>query len=240
MPEQIDKYKDRFLKIAREFLPSFDEGRLCPDQYIGNIRVVRGKSTTNPDPNPLNTDFRLRADLDCFKRTDQPIIILVTESPHKSEYMGDSPRPVAGNGDGDAGRAIRELFNEACSLHNFQYDGDYQLVVMNAIRYQCSLGAKTIKFRDKVFRASWTDFGSFDFEARLRNIYKSGDLVINACTAGKDKRKRLREMVKEMIEKVAGHTTMEIEHPCSWGRTYNKARKSGYLPNYGWKNKRAS
>lgn len=228
----MNDYDCMFLEIAKNYVPNFNERRVCPDQYLGNVRVDSTR-TSNPISNEAGSDFATRLDVRNFKRANLPIVILITESPHISEYSGEV-RPVAGVGYGDAGRAIRDLFQEACDIHNYLTVGGYPLVVLNAIQYQCSLG-DIKKFRDKVFIECWSVFGETNFKSRLRSLFKPGDIIINACTAGSTRKIKLRELVKTAIDEAVGPATLEIEHPCNWRRTHNTAIKNGVSPNYLWK-----
>lgn len=106
-----------FLKIANKYSPVFNEERTCPDQYVGTVQILNGV-TFSPLSNMLDDDFLVRVNLCEYKRSDSPIIILIIESPHISEFAGKLPRPAAGNGYGDAGSGIRKLFHEACEIHN--------------------------------------------------------------------------------------------------------------------------
>lgn len=222
-----------FLEIAQEIINTYSEGRVCPDQCIGTIKISNN-TTQSPEENSSKDDFKSRTNLDKFERTNSPLIIMVLESPHTSEFSGVTPKPVAGNGNGHAGKAIRELFSEVFDIHNFLRDGEYNLIILNAVQYQCSLGEDTKKYRDKVFIECWNKFARNDFKKRLLNTYESGDIIINACTAGKTKPK-LREIVKSTITKLIGPSLFEVEHPSNWVRTYNAARKNKLSANYNWK-----
>jgi len=222
-----------FLEIAQKIITSYSEGRTCPDQCIGTIKILNN-TTQSPEENTSKDDFKIRTNLDEFERTNSPLIIMILESPHTSEFSGVTPIPVAGNGNGDAGKAIRELFSEVFDIHNHLNDGEYNLIILNAVQYQCSLGKGTTEHRDKVFIECWNTFARNDFKKRLLSIYESGDIIINACTAGTVKPK-LREMVKSTITKLIGRSLFEVEHPSNWMRAYNTARKSKLSANYNWK-----
>ena len=133
-------------------------------------------------------------------------------------------KPAAGT----IGRNIRNLFNEAIGLKNHLKDGYYELILMNTIQYQCSLGFDTKDCRDKIFIKCWNDFGKSDLENRLKSLFNSGDIVINACTAGKTKPK-LREIVENKIIKINGGSTIKVEHSSNWLLRYNTDK------NYNWR-----
>ncbi len=228
---------DEFLKIARERLPLFSEGRLCPDQFVGEILINNGL-TANPESNELKTDFLVRQPIPEYLRPSTPSILLVLESPHTTEYAGCHPRPAAGNGYSETGRAIREIFCEAIHLHKSQPNGRYPLFIINAIQFQCSLG-NIKKHRDAIFRKCWTEFAQENFRSRFLSIYKHGDITINACTAGKKPKVdevKIRELIKIEIEKITS-TSFEVQHPASWRRIRNTAIKRCLPPSFRWQKK---
>lgn len=55
----------KFLEIAQKKKPNHKEDRVCPDQCVGNIKVLNG-STNCPDQNEANEDFKTRIDLNEF------------------------------------------------------------------------------------------------------------------------------------------------------------------------------
>ena len=227
--------KEEFEKYARSRLPGFSEFRPCPDQFVGVISV-HNEVTENPQVNGEKCDFLVRVPVNDFIRSTSPCILMILESPHVSEYSGISPRPAAGNGYGDTGRSIRELFGEVFDLHELLPHGNYPLIIINAIQFQCSLG-DIKKHRDIMFTQCWVGLGRIDFATRFKSIYRNGDVVVNACTAGGSRRKnekRIRELVKSEIE-VMVNAAFEVEHPCNWMRIRNKALKQGVRPSYRWR-----
>jgi hypothetical protein len=95
---------------------------------------------------------------------------------------------------------------------------------MNAIQHQCSLGKKTALYRDKVFLATWREFGRSDFVARLKAAYQPNDLVICACTKGGNEGAPLRQLVyAAMVEALPqGTLILRRTHPCSWFSLRNR------------------
>lgn len=224
-----------FLSIARTRLTTFMEGRLCQDQFVGEI-VVNSGCTINPESNVERSDFLTRVPIPEYVRPSSPCILLVLESPHISEYKGSYPQPAAGNGYGDTGRSIRNIFCEVIILNNVLPCGKYPLIIINAVQFQCSLG-DIKKHRDVIFRKCWEAFAKEDFRNRFSNIYKSGDVIINACTAGSNQKVneiKIRELVKAEIELIRT-TGFEVQHPSSWMRIRNTANKHSTIPNYCWK-----
>ena len=219
-----------FIKIANKYSSNIKR-HICKDQYVGNINV-NNIITSNPVSNSSNDDFDSRVYMKDFQRTNSPIIILILESPHNNEFKSKTPKPAAGNSAGSTGKGIRQLFYDACQVHNHLGNGNYNLVIINAIQYQCSLGEIPSKYRDKVFADCWYFFGKNNFKKRLISLYKNGDVIINACTAGK-KTPKIRNLVQEAINQSVGSTTIEVEHPSNWQLRKNEAGNG--IADYSWR-----
>jgi len=223
-----------FLQIARRHCENFNEGRICPDQYLGSVHVKHG-GVCDLSSISSDDDFLTRTNTDDFLRKNAPAVILIVESPHVSEFKEETPKPVAGCGSGNAGKAVRELFHKVVNAqYYYPKDGEYLFFIVNAIQYQCSLGKKPKQCRNKVFIECWEEFGEESFKERLAKLYRSGDIIINACTSGA-KHKKLREMVQNSIDGLGIDTTLKLEHPANWRREFNTALKSNRSPNYCWK-----
>ena len=176
---------------------SFD-ARVCPDQYLGQLSEIIGKP-----------QFPLRVTAE--QRTEQPCLVMILESPHVDEFIGD-PGPAKGF----TGDMIRNFLQEAINLQDV--DG-FGLVLVNAIQHQCSLGMSTSEHRDKIFRAVWAQDGQENFLSRLRSVLRPGDVVMNCCTKGNDF--ELNTPLRSLVETSLRHHFPEIQtirrmHPASW------------------------
>jgi hypothetical protein len=221
-----------FQQIAERHKPGHDELRRCEDQFVGMINVTQ-TSTGCPPQNQECTDFALRTPISQYARPVSPLIILCIESPHLKEYQLSPPGPAAGDGSGDAGKALRLYFDVACPVHTLLPPGEYPLVLMNAIQYQCSLG-DIKRYRSKVWVECWNTFAVRAFMKRLCGLYRPGDIVINACTAG-GVTPKLREYVKCAVQALRIPVSLERIHPATWAREFNSARKGARNPNFEWR-----
>lgn len=229
------EHNNAFLSIARTRIINFAEGRVCQDQYVGEI-TISDEHISTLQSNVDGSDFITRVSTFEYNRPARPCVLFILESPHISEFKGSFPRPAAGNGYGDTGNAIRNLFSEVIFLNKFIPIGKYPLIIINAIQFQCSLG-DIKKHRDIIFRKCWEAFAKEDFRIRFSKIYENGDIIINACTAGGKKKVaeiKIRELVKTEIESI-GVTAFEVQHPASWMRIHNEANKQSLIPDYSWK-----
>ena len=176
---------------------SFD-ARVCQDQYLGQLSDIIGRP-----------QFPLRVTAE--QRTGQPCLVMILESPHVNEFIGD-PGPAKGF----TGDMIRNYLQAAINLQDV--DG-FGLVLVNAIQHQCSLGMSTSEHRDKIFRAVWARGGQENFVSRLRSVLRPGDVVMNCCTKGNDF--ELNTPLRSLVEASMRHHFPEIQtirrmHPASW------------------------
>jgi len=181
------------------------EPRMCPDQYVGEINTFCENQV----------DFPIR--VATGKRpNDLKCLIMVIESPHKLEFTGN-PGPAKGS----TGRLTRKWIKE---IRGFSIYDSYGLILINAIQFQCSLGAPTKHFRDEVFKQVWSNGGEDDFIRRLSCIYREGDVITNCCTKGNMKGSDLRRLVQPAIKLTAANCmTHRRTHPSCWFSKKNRA-----------------
>lgn len=186
------------------------EKRCCPDQFVGIISEIElHKDFTDRDP--------------AYERpTNLPCVLLVLESPHRDEF----PEPPAepGPAKGSTGRNIIRYLQEVPGL---QDKGDFGLLLVNAVQFQCSLGKPTNQFRDAVFFDFWDSGGKASFESRIRGLYRNGDVVANCCTRGKSSNptKQLRMLVQRaLVDQLPPRTkVLRFNHPSFWHFPANRS-----------------
>ena len=101
------------------------EERLCPDQYVGKISEFNAGQQDFPDRIPA-----------IERPNNQICLIVILESPHKDEFIGD-----LGPAKGKTGRLIRKwIGTDELGLSQYR---KYGLILVNAIQNQCSLGIST-------------------------------------------------------------------------------------------------
>ena len=207
----------------------------CPDQFVASMTIFgeelpsvkfdKKVEIKNHKKNGKGSDYyynRISVD-DYITDKSNDIIIVVLESPHKDEYFKDGNEKVAiGPAYGKTGDNFNKFF--PLLLRNAIIDGKiklnsehYEIIFMNAIQYQCSLGDKPSKYRDEFFMKCWeNDACKDDFKDRLKKYLSIGKerVVINCCTTGK---KNLQKMVHNEIQKICkGIPTYLCAHPCCW------------------------
>lgn len=180
-------------------LTSRVDHRRCPDQYVGRLAEMQSlKALGSRQP--------------ASKRPrHQPCVLLILESPHIREYVGD-PGPAKGS----TGISIANRLQRAIGR---EFPEEFGLLLINAIQFQCSLGLPTIVKRDEVFIEMWKKGGRDDFIKRLRSLFLPGDVIVNACTRGSVHRPadQLRTHVQQAIEaSLPGQKVLRRTHPSSW------------------------
>jgi hypothetical protein len=174
------------------------EIRACPDQYLGKVAgfvevpLFEGRTPAQ-------------------KRTFEPCILLILESPHKEEFVGE-PGPAKGF----TGEMIKQHLATVLGLPNIE---NYGLILVNAIQHQCSLGSNTTVYRDRIFRAVWSNGGAENFQNRIVSIFQFGDLIVNCCTKGNDFELYgpLRNLVEVALKASIPNTeSLRRTHPSSW------------------------
>lgn len=198
----------RFAAVVRKVItgpPVRLEERPCPDQWVGTLGQLRNCGAVT-------------SRLPSSTRPNNGAVLLVLESPHTSEFKGPLG-PAMGN----TGTLIAR---HALSVRGLEGKDNAPLVLINAIQYQCSLGEKRSPYRDRVFIATWQEFGRSDFVARLKATYQAGDLVVCACTKGGGGKvdKSLRQLVYEAIVDALPEDAQVLRrtHPSRWFSQKNR------------------
>ena len=174
------------------------ETRECPDQYLGLICESVSMH-----------QFARR--LPANQRPSHACIVMVLESPHVDEYVGE-----LGPAKGATGEMIRQHLMISLGLAETQ---NFGLILVNAIQHQCSLGSNTAVYRDRIFRAVWANGGEKDFSSRISTLYRSGDVLVNCCTRGNDFEINmpLRNLVEVALRKsIPDAICLRRTHPASW------------------------
>jgi len=179
-------FKELVCKYEGKEVPLF----ACPSKWWGSLKFSNGRPVVN----------RYRSDqLNDVKSAMKPRLVVVLESPHKSEFC-EQANPI-GPAQGMAGKMFEKQFANRVpweALFRGRHRG-HSIVLMNAIEYQCSMGKLSSreekKQRDLIFRELWfVHRGKEDFKKRLKDLgLTEKDVLINACTQGVTKGARSHE-----------------------------------------------
>ena len=168
---------------------------LCPDQHAAEIKFDpnSGKFSFTQKITTANYAGMQRKEVNNnFTPTNKAAIILVLESPHKDEY--DHNHHALGPAHGETGDSINacltkilnvailnSVLNKPCTFTK------YDLLLVNAVQHQCSLGANPRLYRDAMFLYYWEkECYRKNFFKRLTKTIKKYNscIVINCCTQG--------------------------------------------------------
>ena len=187
----------------------------CEDKRVGVIRranegLYRFDSLTAFDYQPIAT------------RKAKRRVVLILESPHRQEYC-HATGPVPANG--TTGSNIRRYLGEVLESGRKLTDSKLEVILVNAVPYQCSQGAeltddKKRAKRDQVFRATFCAGGEIpglEFVRRLSRYVRASDIVVNCCTKGVTS-PALRDLVHDSLMRLGEKNLIHLStsHPVSW------------------------
>jgi len=172
----------------------------CPDQFFGTLSLINGvykwhKFSQNNGVSSITQaeyiNYKRKLGISCAiwkgKKINRKKIVIVLESPHISEF--DLQGNPLGPAHGTTGRLFdnnfAKLINKSLVMRSLK-NKTYDVIIMNAVQYQCSLG-KPLKIsknklnRDKNWILCFFGKGN-DLIQRIKAI--KPDVVINLCTKG--------------------------------------------------------
>ncbi len=215
--------------MSVNFMKDFDFSKLdnysfggavkpSPDQYVGEFLVHLGEYTFNfyerDTVDYSETDYKFLSNNTYHKKN----ILVVLESPHRFEYDEDN-NPV-GLAMGKTGNNLFKLLTFALNKSCLKIsDGEYNVILTNAVQYQTSCGLNPIdrKLRDKNFIDIYDNHGGEeDFRKRIFLIKPR--ITINLCTGGRNLEGLRTKVSNSLIEfglKKNKHF-LEGNHPASW------------------------
>ena len=182
---EVKKYKNEIIEQIRE---KKDEYRICDDNYIGTVSFDREKSVWRYDKKYILKEERNEKNIKIDNKTNSRLVI-VLESPHIEEYSTKKPMPAVG----ETGKALNEhlidILNKKFTNYEKSIDGKegkFDIILMNAIQYQTSLGCVTEMFRDRIWLKVWIELGGREeFIERLKSY--DPNIIMNLCTKGSHK-----------------------------------------------------
>ena len=132
-------------------------------------------------------------------------VVIILESPHKDEYIENGNPivlPICANG--RTGEKIQEYICEILYTHlSINKTEAVEVIIINAVKYQCSQGLSTEILRDFTWLKCWYNFGYSETLNFLTEIAPS--IIINCCTKGSHFLSNGKTPVrKKYIEEVLG------------------------------------
>lgn len=168
-----DKCNDNIVAIAR-----VEKNSLKIDEKLNWILKEDRKNNTFIPSN----DKKLKQILEKknIHESNLGTIAVILESPHESEYSVNPPLPAIGK----TGKNFNDYFDKVITVDSQALKKTfYQIIFMNVIQYQCSLGIDTDCFRDYLFLNLLSkQYFKSDFIRRLNDY--NPDIAICLCTVG--------------------------------------------------------
>lgn len=146
------------------------ETRKCNDVTVGEIKGSVADFW-------FDKNLRIKNNLEIPDKSGLKTVVIILESPHTAEYDGDFVSPALGTTGRNLQKHFYDIFKSICN------EGEYRVILMNSIQYQCSLRMEPNKFRDNMWLKLW-------FKENLRNnfikrlISYEPDIIFNFCTCG--------------------------------------------------------
>lgn len=165
---------------------------ICNDLFIGRITYKKKWMWQDLDDelavyisdNNINKIKKQTTDEYVLNNTNENRIVVVLESPHTSEYdlQGKSKGPARGK----TGNLFVKYFCELLSNVKLDQNCIYDIILINSIRLQCSLGYNPEFFRDLVWLYYWKDkLIRENLIDRIKEL--EPDFIINLSTKGSHK-----------------------------------------------------
>ena len=182
----IKECKENIEKAINTNIQAFKiEDRICKDNLVATVKYKNNKwefEKSNILPDERISNFN---SVDVGVKENKRIIIIL-ESPHKDEYSMGRVAPAMGK----TGKNIKEYLLEILDKkigNPKDNEKKYDVILMNAIQYQTSLGIDTEYFRDRVWLTLWNKEGlRKEFIERLKKY--NADIIFNFCTNGSHKK----------------------------------------------------
>lgn len=160
------------------------ESKKCEDNLVAKVEYINNEWKFKEN-NILPND-RIAEPNILIKNKVNDRIVIILESPHKDEYSKQITAPAMGTTGENINKYLLDILNK--KIGNPQGDKkEYDVILMNAIQYQTSLGIDTEYFRDRVWLTLWNKGVARDEFIRKLEDYKP-DIIFNFCTNGSHKK----------------------------------------------------
>ena len=194
------------------------------DELVAIINISKNKVRFVTNNICSNGKKRNKVSCKAIKRRNLSLICIILESPHSSEYDGNAPiGPAMSHTGRNISDHIEDVLNDAIQKNIIKFcDGEYSVLLMEAVSYQCSNGndlsnENNKNKRNRVFEALWEKGGKRNFVKRIKKY--NPVLIINSCTGGlqnKDDVEFLNGMVNASLSSL-NYSTQKVNtcHPSS-------------------------
>ena len=211
--------KDKYNKVMNAAAINGNCAVKCEDQFAAQVKIRRSKISFIKDSNIIVSVDRVSQQGNFNKK--KKAIILILESPHGDEYKRNNNQCVyLGPAMGSTKNNINNYLLSNLLKYNRTNDegtfsrlnffsklksGKYNLVLLNAVQYQCSLNLNleentNVKIKEEIFNSFFKDpYVKQDFIKRINDCNPS--IIINCCTGGEYKKnKGLQNQVQDILD----------------------------------------
>lgn len=191
-----------------------------PDQMIGCIR----NGQFNLCNSRINLNYNNNLLVNYQNISNRPIILIILESPHISEFNNNIPIGSMMNKKTiqKFNNKLMYLLQRSC-IYNQILKNNYNVVIMNSVQYQCSLGAHlnnstNKEIRDKNWVTCYTKNCKYDLKERIKLV--NPKIVINLCTKGFKNLQMILD--RDLFDFCKKHniTYTYGSHPTTWNFSY--------------------
>ena len=195
-----------------------------PDQLIGEICNGEFKYIFPRLELDYQNNVLVNYNLVCNK----PVALIVLESPHIHEFTNsnNSVTPVGSMMNPSTIKVFNNnfinLLNNS-SLNKFVNSNDYNVIIMNSVQYQCSLGNKLTSTNSKEIRDNnWINCYNSGCKSDLieRISLIKPAIVINLCTKGLKNLQLILHNDLNHYCAINNITYTTGSHPCTWNFSY--------------------
>ena len=182
----IDNVKEDIQKEILNRIHEFSiKSEKCEDNLVATVEYINDEWKFKQN-NILSNDRIVNKSNICITDKVNDRIVIILESPHKDEYSKQIIAPAMGTTGENINKYLLDILNK--KIGNPQGDKkEYDVILMNAIQYQTSLGIDTEYFRDRVWLTLWNKGVARDEFIRKLEDYKP-DIIFNFCTNGSHKK----------------------------------------------------
>ncbi len=204
---------------------------ICYDMYVGTIKDNKYEANNRYKEaqsfaiiyEDTNNKFVAKYSLQGSKLFNNSIILCILESPHKREYSYPNYGFAAMGG---TGKLFDKKLLEKLKEIGFDFKDDYDIVLINAVQYQCSNGKTLSKKRKKDMNVNKYErdinwIRCMDEENCQKDLLKrieafNPKYIINLCTIGLHNLQLILDnKIKEFI-KEKGYSYTFGNHPSTW------------------------
>ena len=182
----IESVKKDIQQEILDKIQKFDiKNEKCEDNLVATVKYINDEWNFKQN-NILSNDRIINKQNTIIKGKVNDRIVIILESPHKDEYSEQITAPAMGTTGENINKYLLDILNKKIVKPQSD-EKEYDVILMNAIQYQTSLGIDTEYFRDRVWLTLWNkeDLRK-EFIKRLEGY--NADIVFNFCTNGSHKK----------------------------------------------------